>query len=253
MLLGRDSECEAIDGLLDAARCSRSGVLVLRGDAGIGKSALLAHALQRADGMRVLSGAGVEAESELPFAGLHQLLWPVLDRADELPEVQTAALRGAFGLSAERVEDRFLVSVAVLSLLTAAADAQPLLCVIDDAHWLDGASADALVFVARRLQADPIAVLIAARESDARQFDAHGLPELMLAGLSDADAGALLDGALPAVVREDLVGATGGNPLALLELPGVLTDDERTGRARLRLNLPLNERIERAFMARVER
>ena len=113
MLLGRESECEAIDRLLDAARDSRSGVLVLRGDAGIGKTALLEHALAHADGMRVLTGAGVEAESELPFAGLHQLLWPILDRAGELPDVQSAALRGAFGLSAERVEDRFLVSVAV--------------------------------------------------------------------------------------------------------------------------------------------
>jgi DNA-binding CsgD family transcriptional regulator len=252
VLLGRETECAAIDRMLEAARDSRSGTLVLRGDAGIGKTALLQHALERADGMRVLTGAGVEAESELPFAGLHQLLWPLLELADELPDVQTAALRGAFGLSADRVEDRFLVSVAVLSLLTAAADAQPLLCVVDDAHWLDGASADALVFVARRLQADPIAVLVGAREGDAREFDAHGLPELRLTGLSGAAAGALLDGGLPEVVRDELVGVTGGNPLALLELPGALTDDERAGRAPLRLDLPLNERIERAFMARVQ-
>ena len=252
MLLGRESECEAVNRLLHAAGESRSGTLVVRGDAGIGKTALLQYALQQADGMRVLTGAGVEAESELPFAGLHQLLWPLLDRAGELPDVQSAALRGAFGLSDEGVKDRFLVSVAVLSLLTAAADAQPLLCVVDDAHWLDGASAEALVFVARRLQADPIAVLIGAREGDARQFDAHGLPELRLTGLSNADAAELLDSALPAVVREDLVGASGGNPLALLELPVALTDDERTGRAPLRLDLPLNERIERAFMVRVE-
>jgi DNA-binding CsgD family transcriptional regulator len=252
MLLGRESECQAIDGLLAGARGSRSGVLVLRGEAGIGKTALLQRALAGAEGMRVLTGAGVEAESELPFAGLHQLLWPVLDRADELPDVQTAALRGAFGLAAERVGDRFLVSVAVLGLLTAAADDQPLLCLVDDAHWLDGASAEALVFVARRLQADPIAVLIGARDGDARQFDAHGLPELRLGGLTPADAAALLDHGLPATVREDLVGVTGGNPLALLELPGALTDDERSGRAPLRLDLPLNERIERAFLARVE-
>jgi DNA-binding CsgD family transcriptional regulator len=251
VLLGRESECATIDGLLDAARASRSGVLVLRGDAGIGKTALLERAVARAGGMRVLAGAGVEAESELPFAGLHQLLWPILDLAEELPDVQAAALRSAFGLSADRVEDRFLVSVAVLSLLTAAADAQPLLCVIDDAHWLDGASADALVFVARRLQADPIAVLIGARESDARRFEAPGLPELALAGLRGGEAAALLDGALPAVVRDELVGVTGGNPLALLELPGALTDDELAGRAPLRLDLPLNERIEQAFMARV--
>jgi DNA-binding CsgD family transcriptional regulator len=252
VLLGREGECEAIDRLLDAARDSRSGVLVLRGEAGIGKTALLQRAVGAADGMRVLTGAGVEAESELPFAGLHQLLWPLLDRADELPDVQTAALRGAFGLSAERVEDRFLVSVAVLGLLTAVADEQPLLCVVDDAHWLDGASAEALVFVARRLQADPIAFLIGAREGDQRHFDAHGLPEMLLSGLSDADAGALVDQSLPAVVREELVGATGGNPLALLELPAALTEDQRAGRAPLRIDLPLTERIERAFMARVD-
>ena len=252
MLLGRESECAAVDRVLHAARASRSGTLVVRGEAGIGKSALLEHAVARAEGMRVLTGAGVEAESELPFAGLHQLLWPILDLADGLPGVQTAALRGAFGLSADRVEDRFLVSVAVLSLLTAAADAQPLLCVIDDAHWLDGASAEALVFVARRLQADPIAVLIGAREGDARRFEAPGLPELELAGLRGAQATALLDHALPAVVRDELLRVTGGNPLALLELPGALTEDERTGRATLRLDLPLTERIERAFMARVD-
>ena len=237
--------------MLHAARESRSGALVVRGEAGIGKTALLQHAVTRAEGMRVLTSAGIEAEAELPFAGLHQLLWPIIDLADELPEVQSHALRGAFGLSADRVEDRFLVSVAVLGLLTAAADAQPLLCVIDDAHWLDGASADALVFVTRRLHADPIAVLIGAREGDARHFEAPGLPELSLAGLRGAQAAALLDGALPAVVREELVGVTGGNPLALLELPAALTDDELAGRAPLRLDLPLNERIEQAFLARV--
>jgi DNA-binding CsgD family transcriptional regulator len=251
VLLGRESECAAVDRMLHAARESRSGTLIVRGEPGIGKTALLQHAVTRAEGMRVLTSAGIEAEAELPFAGLHQLLWPIIDLADELPDVQSHALRGAFGLSADRVEDRFLVSVAVLGLLTAAADAQPLLCVIDDAHWLDGASADALVFVARRLQADPIAVLIGAREGDARHFEAPGLPELALTGLRAADAAALLDSALPAVVREELVGVTGGNPLALLELPGALTDDELAGRAPLRLDLPLNERIEQAFMARV--
>jgi DNA-binding CsgD family transcriptional regulator/tetratricopeptide (TPR) repeat protein len=254
VLLGRDSECTAIDGLLEGARASRSGALVLRGEPGIGKSALLEYAVKRADGMRVLAGSGVETESELPFAGMHQLLLPLLDRADELPDVQAAALRGAFGLSAERVEDRFLVSAAMLGLLTTVADAEPLVCVVDDAHWLDDASADALVFTARRLQADPIALVVAAREGDARRFEAPGLPELVLSGLRAADAAALLDGdhGLPVAVREQLVEATGGNPLALLELPGALTDDERAGRAPLRPDLPLAERIERAFLARVE-
>jgi DNA-binding CsgD family transcriptional regulator/tetratricopeptide (TPR) repeat protein len=252
VLLGRESERETIERLVAGARGSRSGVLVLHGEAGIGKTALLQYAVEQADGLRVLTGAGIEAEAELPFAGLHQLLWPLLDLAAELPEVQAAALRGAFGLSADRVEGRFLVSVAVLGLLTAAADAQPLLCVIDDAHWLDAASADALVFVARRLQADPIAVLIGARDGDARTFDAHGLPALRVDGLSADAAGALIDAALPAVVRDELVDVTGGNPLALLELPGALSEDERAGRAPLRLDLPLNERIERAFMTRVE-
>src|SRR5689334_21639969 len=203
--------------------------------------------------MRVLTGAGVEAESELPFAGMHQLLWPVLDRIGELPDVQAAAVRGAFGLSADAVADRFLVSVAVLGLLTAAADAEPLLCVVDDAHWLDAASADTLVFAARRLHADPVALVIAAREGDARRFDAPGLPDLALVGLDPAAAAALLDGATPlsAGVRDDLVRATGGNPLALLELPAALTEDELAGRDPLRVDLPLAERIEGAFLARV--
>jgi hypothetical protein len=133
--------------------------------------------------MRILSGSGVEAESELPFAGLHQLLRPVLDRVDDLPEVQRAALHGAFGLSADGVPDRFVVSMAVLGLLTAVAEEQPLTCIVDDAHWLDRASADALVFAARRLQADPVAVLAAAPEVEGRRFEAAGLPELPFAGL----------------------------------------------------------------------
>jgi DNA-binding CsgD family transcriptional regulator/tetratricopeptide (TPR) repeat protein len=253
VLLGRESECEAIDGLLEAARASRSGALVLRGEAGIGKSALLARAVQHADGMRVLTCAGVEAESELPFAGMHQLLWPVLDRAEELPAVQAAALRGAFGMSADRVDDRFLVSVALLGVLTAVADDEPLLCVVDDAHWLDGASAEALVFAARRLQADPVALLVAARDGDARRFDAPGLPELALGGLQERDAVTVLEASaeLPPAVRDELVRATGGNPLALSELPGALTADQRAGRAPLDLDLPLTEGIERAFLARV--
>src|SRR5262249_52747905 len=129
-----------------------------------------------------------------------------------------------------------------------------LVCVVDDAHWLDGASADALVFIARRLHADPVALVVAARDGETRRFDAPGLPELSLAGLGPSEAAALLDagGSLPSAVRDQLVDATGGNPLALLELPAALSDDERSGRAPLRPDLPLAERIERAFLARVE-
>ena len=251
MLLGRDREREAIDRLLSEARASRSGALVLRGEPGIGKSALLEHALANADGMRVLSASGVEAESELPFAGLHQLLWPVLDRAQALPDAQRAAIHGAFGISADAVPDRFLVSLAALALLTAVADEEPLLCVVDDAHWLDRASRDALLFAARRLQADPIAILTATRELEGRRFVAAGLHELVLEGLADADASALLDGGLPTDVRHQLVQLTHGNPLALLELPRSLSEEQRSGRAPLLHDVPLTAEIEEAFLAQV--
>ncbi|HWM12328.1 MAG TPA: ATP-binding protein, partial [Solirubrobacteraceae bacterium] len=233
MLLGRDHECSAIDDLMDGARESRSGALVLRGEPGIGKSALIAYALGRAEGMTALSATAVEAESELPFAGLHQLVWPVLDRIDALPDIQGAALRGAFGLTAERVDDRFLVSVALLGLLTTVAEDAPVLCAVDDAHWLDRASADALRFAARRLHADPVALLLGSRDDEARRFEAAGLPELRLTGLADAAAGSLLDSALPGSVRHQLVRVTHGNPLALLELPRALSDDQRAGRTPL--------------------
>ena len=250
MLVGRDRERAALDRLLDEARASRSGVLVLRGEPGIGKSALVGYARERAEGMRVLSGAAVEGEMELPFAGLHQLVWPVLDRAEALPGVQGAALRGAFGLTGERVADRFLVSVALLGLLTAVAEDGPLLCVVDDAHWLDRPSADALAFAARRLHADPIALVIASRlEEGGRRLD--GLPELPLTGLAPDDAAALLDESLPATLRHQLVSVTHGNPLALMELPRALSDDQRAGRAPLLGEVPLTAEIEDAFLAQI--
>ncbi|MFD0478543.1 AAA family ATPase [Nonomuraea thailandensis] len=154
MLHGRERECALIARLLDGARERRSAVLVVRGEAGIGKSALLGYAAGRADGMRVLRGGGVESESELPYAAAHQLLHPVADRLAAIPAGQAAALRAAFGLGDPVEGDRFLVSVAVLSLLSEVAEERPLLCLVDDAHWLDGASADALAFVARRLEAE---------------------------------------------------------------------------------------------------
>ena len=220
-----------MDRLLQAVREGRSGVLVLRGEAGVGKSALLAYAGDRAVGVTVLRAAGVEAEVELPFAALHQLLRSLLGRLGRLPAPQAGALQAAFGLAAApghdreggRPGDRFLLSVGVLSLLADAAEQRPLVCLLDDAHWLDRASADALVFAGRRLGAESIGLLFAARDAQPRGFDAPGLPELRVAGLDSKAAAGLLADTVPsapaAQVRDRLLTAAGGNPLALLELP----------------------------------
>ena len=165
LVVGRGVECAAVERLLLEARESRSGALVVRGEPGIGKSALLGYAIERAEDLRVLKGAsGSSPESELPFAALHRILLPVLDQVDGIPEPQADALRGAFGLSPGQASDRFLIAVGVLSLLAEAADEQPLLCVVDDAQWLDGASAEALAFAARRLEAEGVMLLFAARD-----------------------------------------------------------------------------------------
>src|SRR5919202_3913795 len=191
-LYGRDAELARIGAVLDGARASRSGALVLRGEAGAGKSALLAQARSAAGDMRVLASSGVQSEAQLPFAALHQLLRPVLPAIEALPEIQARALRGALGLARAAAEHRFVVSIAVLSLLAEAAEERPVLCLIDDAHWLDDASAATLVFVARRLRAEGVAVLFAARDADGRDFDASGLPALHVEGLSGDAASALL-------------------------------------------------------------
>jgi DNA-binding CsgD family transcriptional regulator len=256
MLHGRRDECDALDLLLADARRSRSGVLVLRGEAGVGKSALLDHAAGRAEGMTVLRASGVESEAELPFAALHQLLRPVLELAGRLPEPQAAALAGALGLGAPGDRDRFLVSVAVLSLLAEAAEIRPVLCLVDEAQWLDRASAEALTFAARRVEAEAVVCLFAARDGDPRQFPGAGLPELRLGGLDPEPAAALLERAgadLPAAVVDRLVERTGGNPLALLELPRTLAPDQLAGRAPLEDVLPLTTRLEGAFGERVRR
>jgi DNA-binding CsgD family transcriptional regulator len=224
MLRGRRAEQERIDALLDAAREGTSGALVIRGEPGIGKTALLEQAAQRATGMRVLRGAGIESEAELPFAGLHLLLRPALDALDALPGPQRQALAGAFGLGAGGGGDRFLVGAAVLSLLAQVAEEQPLLCLVDDAQWLDRASAQALLFAARRLDREGVAVLFAVREHTGG-FDAAGVPALTLAGLDPESAAALLDdldAPLPPALRERLIAETRGNPLALRELPAVV-------------------------------
>ena len=257
MLYGRDAERSLLGGLLDGARASRSAVLVIRGEPGAGKSALLDDARQAADGMTVLAARGIESEAQLPFAALHQLTRPALEHLGQLPDPQAGALRRALGLEEGEGDDRFLVSLAVLSLLAEAAEQRPLLCLIDDAHWLDDASADALVFVARRLEAEGVVILFGAREGEARRFDAPGLPELNLGGLDREAADALLDcrAGLPLSpeVRDRLIEGTGGNPLALLELPGTLGEARLSGTELIDGPLPVSARVERAFLARARR
>jgi DNA-binding CsgD family transcriptional regulator len=235
MLNGRAAEQAAIDRLLAAARAGTSGVLVLRGDAGIGKTALLDYAAATAGGFQVVRGTGIESEAELPFAGLHLLLRPALDRIGALPVPQRQALEGAFGLAPGRPgdrgdsggssprggTDRLLIGMAVLSLLSELAGEGPLLCLVDDAHWLDGSSAAALAFAARRLGEDGIALIMAARDGEGR-FSAQGLPELRLAGLPPESAAALLDAQpadLTAALRYRILAEAQGNPLGLIELP----------------------------------
>jgi DNA-binding CsgD family transcriptional regulator len=220
MLLDRLPERAALSGLLEAARAGRSGVLVMRGEPGVGKTALLEYAIESASGLRVVRVAGVESEMELAFAAVQQLCAPMLDKLDALPDPQRAALGVAFGLETGAAPDRFLVGLAVLGLLSEAAEQQPLLCVVDDAHWLDRASAQVLAFVARRLLADPVALVVAAREGG-EEF--RGLPELLVGGLREGDArellGSVAGGPLDERVRDRIVAETRGNPLALLELP----------------------------------
>jgi DNA-binding CsgD family transcriptional regulator len=253
MLRGRRDETAALDRLLDDARAGRSGVLVLGGDAGIGKTALLEYAITSSPDMRVLRAVGVEAEMELPFAALHQLCAPLLDRLDGLPGPQRDALATTFGLSAGAVPDRFFVGLAVLGLLSDVAEERPVLCVIDDAQWLDRASAQALAFVARRMLVEPVVILFAAREPSQLLAD---LPELMLGGLVDADARALLASAIPGRlderVADELLAETGGNPLALLELPRGLSSAQLAGGFGLPAALSLSGRIEESFLTRLQ-
>jgi DNA-binding CsgD family transcriptional regulator len=230
MLLDRLQERAALSELLDAARAGGSGVLVLLGEPGIGKTALLEHAIESAAGLRVARVAGAESEMELPFAALQQLYAPMLDGLDGLPDPQRDALGVAFGLKAGPAPDRFLVGLAALSLLSEVAEQQPLLCVVDDAQWLDRASARTLAFVARRLLAEPVALVFATREAG---DEFRGLPELQVGGLREDDARELLGSALSAPlderVRDRLVAETRGNPLALLELPRGITAAELAG------------------------
>jgi DNA-binding CsgD family transcriptional regulator len=259
MLHGRHAECAVIDDLLAEASRSYSGTLVIRGEVGVGKSALLAYAADRCAGtMRVLRGFGVESESELAFAALHQLARPVLDHVDRLPSPQAAALRGAFGLAAANGDDRFLIGVGALSLLADVAEERPLVCLVDDAQWLDQPSADALSFAARRFEAEGVVLLLATRDDDdAHGFTSPSFQELRLRGLDAGAAGALLAERFPAglagEVRDRLIEATQGNPLALVELSASLEADQLAGRAPLPDPLPASAGVEQVFLERVRR
>ncbi|HEV7203105.1 MAG TPA: LuxR family transcriptional regulator [Jatrophihabitans sp.] len=254
MLHGRERERARIGALLDAAWALTGGSLVLRGEPGVGKSSLLQDSVSRAEGAQILSTQGIESESPLAFAALHRLLRPAMAHAERLPVAQARALRRAFGETAEPVGDRFVIFVAVLSLLSELAEQSPVLCVIDDAHWLDDASAAALAFVARRLGPERIALLFAAREGDVRRFDGIGIPELVIGGLDAAAAGDLLDEyastPVPPDVRDALVRQTDGNALALVELPKALSATQLSGRAPLPTPLPLTADVQRVFLER---
>jgi DNA-binding CsgD family transcriptional regulator len=254
VLLGRAGERRTLDRLLESVREGASAVLVVRGEAGVGKTALLQYCAREASGFRIAQIAGVEAEMELPFAGLQQLCAPMFDRLAALPEPQREALTVALGLSPGDTPDPFLVALAALSLLSAVAEERPLLCVVDDAQWLDGASRQALGFVARRLAAESVAVVLAARESeDSHEFD--GLPSSALEGLDEDDARALLARAIPGRlddrVRDRILAETRGNPLALLELPQGMSPAELAGGFELPTAGDLRGHIEGHYSRRV--
>jgi DNA-binding CsgD family transcriptional regulator len=274
VLAGRGKEQARVAALLAGAAAGHGGALVLRGLPGVGKSTLLAASVTRAEqgaagvdgpadeagsgGLRVLRTAGIESESPLAFAALQRLLRPAMPHVDALPAPQARALRAAFGeADSDADSDRFLVFLATLSLLAEAAEEQPVLAVVDDAHWLDDASAAALQFAARRLDTERVAVLFAARDGDVRVFDSSGLPELVLDGIDPAGAADLLRGAagaeVPPAVTERLVRETGGNPLALVEVADALTSAQLRGEQPLPQQLPLTEGVERAFLDRYRR
>jgi DNA-binding CsgD family transcriptional regulator len=251
-LLGRQREREVLGRLLGAARGDDGGVLVVHGEPGVGKTALLEWTVEEGRQLRVLRTVGVEGEMELPFSALQQLCSPVLDRSERLPDPQRDALSVAFGLSAGQAPNPFLVGLAALGLLSEASEERPLLCVVDDAQWLDRASARALAFVARRLLAEKIALVFAARETGDLLA---GLPELHVLPLGHRDARTLLESALPAPLDERvldrIVVETHGNPLALLELPRGLTPTQLAGGFGLPVAVPLSASIEESFTRRL--
>jgi DNA-binding CsgD family transcriptional regulator len=253
-LFGRDRELGAVAELVGRLGRGAGGALVISGDAGMGKSALLqaAAAQARESGARVLSASGVQSEARLPFAGLHQLLRPVLPQAERLPARQRAALLSAFGMSDEAPPELFLVGLATLELISDTAEGSPVLVVIEDAHWVDEPSCSVFAFVARRLAAESAVMLVAVREGPASLFDEADLPELRLAGLAEDAAGELLDSVSPGletVLRGRLIAEAAGNPLALVELPAAVRSAQLAGGPLVPSRLPLTARLERAFAA----
>ena len=253
-VVGRRAEQESLHALLDSVRAGISCAVVIRGDPGAGKSALLQAAVDAVTDMQVLRMAAVESERSLAFAGVHQLLLPLLPSAERLPDPQKRALQVAFGELSGPPADRFLVGLGALTLLSQSAESRPLLCVVDDGQWLDDESANVLGFVARRLLADPVAIIVAAEETTGR-VRLPELPEIRLCGLTAPDAGELLatrtgqpvDGG----VLDRLVTETGGNPLALLDAARELSPDQLAGRAPLPEPLPIGHRLEESFARRI--
>jgi DNA-binding CsgD family transcriptional regulator len=256
MLVGRDRVLAVLDELVRSGRSGVAGAVLLRGEPGIGKTALLDELASRSAGATVLRTQGSEVEAPYAFAALHQLLRPVMRLRHELPGPQARALRVAFGEQDGTVEP-FLVGVAVLGLLAAAAEEQLLLCIVDDVQWLDPASADALLFTTRRLGADRAVMVFAVREGAPSRFDHQGIPEVVVPGLDDESARQLLTGTTGPIraadVTDRLVAETRGNPLALLELPTELTAAQLDGAAALPAQLHLPERVEEAFLGRIRR
>lgn len=252
-LTGRQSECAELDGLLDAVRAGESRVLVLHGEPGAGKTALLEYLARRAEACQVVGAVGVESEMELAFAGLHQLCAPMLDGLAALPAPQSEALRTVFGMRPGRAPDRFLVGLAVLGLLSDAAVRRPLVCLVDDVQWLDHASVQVLAFVARRLAAESVGLVFGAR---APGVHLEGLPRLPIGGLREQDAGALLDSILTwpidERVRDQIVAETRGNPLAILELSQALTPTQLAGGFGLSSARALPGNVEDSFRRRVQ-
>ena len=253
-LLGRRDECAALDRLVADVLASSSRVLVLRGEAGVGKSALLTYLSGRVTGWQVASAVGVESEMDLAYSGLHQLCAPLLDHLDELPVPQRDALATVFGLSAGPAPDRFLVGLATLTLVAQAAEQHPLACIVDDAQWLDSASAQMLAFVARRLLAERVALVCAARTGIGDGVLA-GLPALEIRGLSDGDARPLLlshvHSPVDAALADQIVAESHGNPLALLELPRTWQATDLAGGFGLPASQPVTGKIEHSYVQRL--